>query len=387
MKKLIYNATIFAEDKKIEKGWILFNDKILYYGEGEPTIMDCEEKIDACGKAVIPGLIDMQANGGGGNLFMDATQEAIENILCTHVKHGVTGLLATTVAWSDEEQFNALSACADYCEKASNGTKLLGVHMEGPFINPAKAGAHNKKFLKEPSCNKLKEFVEKGRGIVKLITVAPELENCNEMIRYAVEQGICVSAGHSIATYNDMQGAIDSGLRMATHLFNTMNGVTARDPGIVGAIIDSSSPVFGSLVCDGVHVHPANLKALYKCAGADKIILITDCAPIAGTDKKEWMLENFKVTIKGYTGYLDNGTIAGSCLTLNKACMIAKRCMGATTEEVLKMGALNPAIALNISDSKGSIKIGKDADLAVINNDVDFDVYTTVVEGKIVYKR
>lgn len=387
MRTLIHNAEIYAEKQKIDNGYLLIDNGIIrLIGIGEYSAKDVDSTIDAKGHPVIPGFIDLQANGGGGNLFMDATPQAIENILNTHIKHGVTGMLGTTVAWTDQQQYDAIECCKSYIRQQHSGSPLLGVHMEGPFINKTKAGTHNRNFLYNPSIEKLNNFLEKGDGIIKMITIAPELDGGMDLIAYGKSKGICMSIGHSTATFDEANKAIECGASMGTHLFNAMNGITARDPGIISAVL-SHKDTFGSIVCDGVHVHPENIKSMYRIGGAEHLILITDCAPIAGTGKKEWMLENNKVIIRGYTGYLENGTLAGSCLTLNKAAMIAKQILNCSINEIILMGCTNPAKAIGIFDRKGSIAVNKDADIVILNNCEDFDADYVFIEGKLKYKR
>ncbi len=385
MRTLIYNAEIYAEDHLISNGYLLIENKLIIdYGEGNYYGEKVDFRIDGKGKSVIPGFIDLQANGGGGNLFMDSSFQALKNIVNTHIKFGVTGLLGTTVAWSDQEQFDAIECCKEFMKINNAGSKILGIHMEGPFINSKKAGTHNKDFLYNPSIKKLDAFLSKAQGVIKMITMAPELEGGYEFISYGKSQGICMSIGHSIATYNEAVKAIESGASMSTHLFNAMNGITGRDPGIITAMLKNSN-TFGSIVCDGVHVHPENVKLLYNMGGAEHLILVTDCAPIAGTGKKEWMLEKTKVYIKGYTGYLDDGTIAGSCLTLNKAAMIARKILNCPVYDILQMGCGNPAKAIGVYGQRGSISKGKFADLVIVTDCKEFDAEYVFVEGELMY--
>ena len=171
---------------------------------------------------------------------------------------------------------------------------------------------------------------------------------------------------------------------MATHLFNTMNGINAREPGIVLAAKDNNA--MGTIICDGFHIHPSIIKMLYELFGSKRLILITDSAPTSGSDKKEWFFDGMRIVVKDYTCFDEQGTIMGSSLTMNKAAMFAKKFMNCSTEEIIEMGAKNPASILNIANCKGAIKVGMDADIVVIEDEIGFDPYLVFVEGSLSFR-
>jgi N-acetylglucosamine-6-phosphate deacetylase len=221
------------------------------------------------------------------------------------------------------------------------------------------------------------------QGALKLMTISPEIGDFTDIIAFAKSKNVALSMGHTTASYDVATSAINQGITLGTHLFNAMNGILNRDPGVVMAIADSDVAK-GTIICDGNHLHPSNLNLLFKICGTQKLILITDSAPSAGTNLTEWFYGEEKIYVKGYSCYTKEGNLMGSSLTLNKAAMFAKKYMNCSTEDVIAMGATNPAKILGIEKFKGSISVGKDADLVMIKDDIDFDVEMAMVEGNFI---
>jgi N-acetylglucosamine-6-phosphate deacetylase len=376
----IYNGKIYSNNGVVNNGYILVEDGIIKeISAGKPKNLPADS-FDAQCRSVIPGFIDLQVNGAGGFLVMEENHPQMVEIQKALAKFGTTSFLAATSPCPDDVHLSFL----EYIERCMNGNDegatLLGVHMEGPFLNPEKAGANDPSCLSAPTKEKFLEFANRT-DILKMMTISPEIGDFDEIFDLAANKGIALSIGHTTANYEQACYAIKRGCQIATHLFNTMNGILGKEPGVVMAIADAPSAV-GTVICDGKHVHPSNLQLLYKVYGSDKLILITDSAPSAGTSMKEWTLEGMTILVKGYSCYTKKGSLMGSSLTMNKAAMFAKRFMWCSTNDIVKMGAENPAKAIGIFDKKGSIDIGKDADFIVLQDEESFDVTATFIGGK-----
>ncbi|MDR0789994.1 MAG: N-acetylglucosamine-6-phosphate deacetylase [Bacteroidales bacterium] len=379
-KIVIVNAKIFSEEIIIKNGYIVVSNGIIEKISDGECPLDINNKIDAKGKIIIPGFIDVQVNGAGGFLVTDKDESQIKHISKVLALNGTTAYLAATSPCEDAEHIAYLSFIGEQMKKQSNGARILGVHMEGPFLNPKKSGTNDPNFVSLPDLEKFKTFCTPQGGL-KLMTISPELGDFSDIIAFAKSKNVVLSMGHTTASYDVATHAINQGCRLGTHLFNTMNGIVNRDPGVVIAIADSDVAK-GTIICDGQHVHPRNLNLLFNICGSKKLILITDSAPSAGTNLTEWFYGEDKIYVKGYSCYTEDGNLMGSSLTLNKAAMFAKKYMNCSTEDVIAMGATNPAKLLGIEKSKGSIKVGKDADLVILKDDIDFDVEIVMVEGK-----
>ena len=379
-KTLITNARVYTEKEIIENGYVLIEDsRIKAVGVTADASQISESKvIDVGGKSVLPGFIDLQVNGAGGYLVTDNAGRDIPKVQHALAKHGTTSFLVATSPCTDEEHFALLNHVAEIIGDKGVGSNILGVHMEGPFLNPEKSGANDPTCVSLPDAEKFKAFV--NCGTLKLMTISPETGDFSEIFRIAKKNNITLSIGHSTATYEQALNAFNSGVEGATHLFNTMNGIAARDPGIIGATGDCG--VFASVISDGRHVHPFNLNMLYKCIGAERLILITDSAPTAGTSQVEWNFGGMKVFVRGFTCYSEKGNIMGSSLTMNKGASIAKQNMHCSTSEIVKMCAENPARFIGCFSEKGSISVGKDADLIVLENEDSFDINKVFIAGE-----
>lgn len=379
-KTLITNAKIYTESEVIENGYILIEDsRIKAVGVTPDASQTAGSKvIDVGGKSVLPGFIDLQVNGAGGYLVTDNSGHDIPKVQQALAKHGTTSFLVATSPCTDEEHFALLNHVSTLIEDKGVGSTILGVHMEGPFLNPEKSGANDPTCVSLPNAEKFEAFVKCGS--LKLMTVSPEIGDLSEIISIAKNNNVVLSIGHSTATYEQAVNAYKAGVAGATHLFNTMNGIAARDPGIIGATADCG--MFGSIISDGRHVHPFNLNMLYKCIGAERLILVTDSAPTAGTSQEEWNFGGMKVFVRGYTCYSEKGSIMGSSLTMNKGASIAKQHMHCSTREIVKMCAENPARFIGCYTKKGSISVGKDADLIVVENEESFDINKVFIAGE-----
>ncbi|QIB27599.1 N-acetylglucosamine-6-phosphate deacetylase [Caloranaerobacter azorensis] len=344
--------------------------------------------IDANGNYLSPGFIDIHNHGNFGYDTMNATFESLESMSYFHLKNGVTGFLPTTMTASLKEIKMAIKNVADYIELQNNKNKfkeqksqVLGLYLEGPYFSQEKKGAHAPRFLKSPEINELKEFLDVSNQTVKIVALAPELPGALEAITYLKSNGIIVSAGHTNATFLEMKTGIDKGITLATHLYNGMRCFSHREPAVVGAVL-TDERVFCEVICDGIHLHAAAIELAVKVKGKDKIVLISDAMMATGLEDGEYEIGGQKVYVKRGVARLSDGSLAGSTLTLNKAVYNMVNTVNIPLQDAVRMASLNPAKVIGISDKKGSIEIGKDADLIIFDENIR--ILTTIVMGNIV---
>lgn len=384
---LLKNVEIYMETGIIENGYIkIENDKIAEIGSMErPSSFDNYEEIVLPDHfTVIPGLIDVHIHGVDGADVMDGTTEALEKMSSALPKEGTTSFLATTMTQSQEAIERALINVSEYIEdqSSSNKAEVLGLHLEGPFVNKQMAGAQPIQYIINPEVSLFEKWQKLANGHIKLVTLAPEVDGGLELVRYLKETGVIASIGHSKSTYEEVSTAIDAGATHATHLFNQMSGLHHREPGVVGAVF-LREELKAELISDGIHVKPEVVKLAYKMVGSDRLILITDSMRAKCLKNGTYDLGGQDVTVRDGKAVLSDGTLAGSILKLGEALKNMMEFTGCTLSDVVQMGSVNPAKQLNVFDRKGSIAVGKDADLVVLNE--NYDVYVTLCKGKIAF--
>lgn len=390
LKKLaLINAKALTPSGVVDPSVILIDEgKILKIAEIKDfTIPVHYHVIDLKGTVICPGFIDIHCNGGGGHLTMEGNSSAIIKIAEAHAKYGTTSYLPTIVTFTEEEQLNAIKSITQAKKMIYNGAKILGIHMEGPFLNPKKRGTHRKEYLYAPSIDKFKKYLNISEGLLKIITLSPELENANELISFIKNKKIVVSLGHTESTYEQAEMAILHGASLGTHVFNTMPPIEARNPGIISSLL-TNKDAYIALITDGVHVHPGNIKLVFQTKEINKIIIVTDASPASASNLDHWEFklgeDIFKIEIKGHTGYLDNN-IAGTALTMLSALQIAIKLTGLSLDELWPTTSKNIAELLSIEHT-GSLEIGKDADIVVLTNDENLKLVMTLINGNIVYQ-
>lgn len=382
MEQTILHANLFTPDQ-------LLTDQTLEIQDGKIRAIHPTEKNDqnnttvfnASGMIVTPGLIDIHTHGGMGADTMDANQESLNQMSTFLSAHGITSFLATTLT-APQNAIDAVLGTIQAVHSDLTGAALAGVHIEGPYINIAYKGAQNPAFFRPPHKEEYAHWIK--TGMVKMVTVAPEIEGMDAFIRYAVDNGIEIAIGHSNASYDQVMHAADLGARHSTHLFNGMLGLHHREPGTVGGIL-SDPRISAHIIVDGIHLHPAIVELVIRLKGVDDTILISDAMRAAGLTDGKYDLGGQEVTVKKGEARLTSGNLAGSTLTLEKAMKNAMQFCHLDLPQVLPMATRNPARALHLEDRKGAIKPGYDADLAFFNDEMD--VQATMVMGKWVYRK
>ena len=374
----IKNAKIILENGIVEGRALLFGDRI----EGIVDEHDIPSEawiIDAGGGYVAPGFIDLHIHGYLGKDVCDANIDSIKTIAGGLVENGVTGFLPTTMTVDMEVINGALDACREVRNCGEYyGSTILGVHAEGPFISASKKGAQDERFILVPDA----DFVKKNADIIKIITLAPEEDkDFAEIKRIAEETDVVVSMGHTSADYKTAMESTKNGVKHATHLFNAMTPMTHRAPGVVGAALNSD--VTCELIVDTYHVDTALYEMVYKMKGR-KLCFITDCLPAGGLPEGEYTLGGAKIIYKNNLCKLEDGTIAGSVLKLNRGVWNVYTNTSIPLWECVNCATLNPATAIGVADRKGSIEVGKDADIVVLDD--GFNVKKTIIGGVVRYE-
>ena len=372
------NAKLLLKDK-IEYGKaLLLSDKIEAIVD-ENDIPEGIEIIDCKDGYVTPGFIDLHIHGYLGKDVCDATVDSIKTIAGGLVENGVTGFLPTTMT----VDMSVINGALDACRKVKNsgeyyGSTILGVHAEGPFISASKKGAQDERFILKPNS----DFVKANADIIKIITLAPEEDkDFGEIKKIAEETDVVVSMGHTSADYKTAIESTKNGVKHATHLFNAMTPMTHRAPGVVGAALNSD--VSCELIVDTYHVDSALYELVYKMKGR-KLCFITDCLSAGGLPEGEYTLGGAKIIYRDNLCKLQDGTIAGSVLKLNKGVWNVYNNSTIPLHECVNCATLNPATTIGVADKKGSIEVGKDADIVIL--DEDFNVRKTIIGGIVRYE-
>ena len=334
---------------------------------------------------LLPGFIDVHMHGAGGFDVMDGTAEALKSISQALVAEGTTSWLATTMTASSEIISDVVSAVGAFIqqETSPHGARILGVHLEGPFLSPEKVGAQDAKHILLPDMHLLREWQKVSNHAIRLVTLAPELLGSHESIHFLRSENIVASIGHSNATYAETLAAVDAGCSHVTHLFNAMRGMHQREPGLVTAAL-LSEKLSTELIVDGVHLHPAILDLVLKLKSREKILLVTDAMRAKCLADGEYDLGGQMVSVRGNVASLADGTLAGSVLRMISAVQNMIAFTDCSMMDVVRFSAENPAKMLGVFDKKGSILPGKDADLVVL--DENLNVVMTIVAGRVVYK-
>ncbi|MBC7256660.1 MAG: N-acetylglucosamine-6-phosphate deacetylase [Chloroflexi bacterium] len=379
---LFTNGEILTKAGRLRGGWLLVEEGcIAALGEGEPPPAEAAVW-DLAGALLMPGLIDLHTHGALGADTMDSTPEALERMARFYAAHGVTAFLATTMTAPQGEILAALDNIAAVMAAGTGGAALLGAHLEGPYLNGERRGCHDPAQVRRAESAEYARFFE--TGVVRLITLAPEYPEHEALIRYAAEKGAVVSLGHSRASYEVARRAVEWGASQVTHLFNAMDPLHHRAPGLVGAALTLEA-LDAQLIADNIHVHPAVLRLVVQAKGVERVILVTDAMSATGMPDGDYVLGNIAVTVRGGAPRTADGTLAGSTLTMERAVMNIMAAAALPLEVAWGMGSAVPARALGLGHRKGAIAVGMDADLVAL--DSAGGVLLTVVGGQIIFRR
>ncbi|MCQ2815248.1 MAG: N-acetylglucosamine-6-phosphate deacetylase [Bacilli bacterium] len=375
---VIKNAKIILHDREIDNGYIeALNGVITAIQSGEYNGKDVDV-IDANGQILMAGFIDIHIHGAIGIDFMDAKASQYKDIAAALHQEGVTTFMATTLT-SDFESLKKV------CEEAKEAKKTVpslgGIHFEGPYINAKHKGAQNENFIRNPDIEELKKLQEISGGNVRYIAMAPEKEGALEFIKYCSTHGVTVAAGHTDATFDDVEKAIKAGLTNTTHTHNAMSGHHHRNPGVVTAAMYFNE-LYTEMICDMIHVCPNSVKTFYKIVGPDRFIIITDALKAKHSALEEFELFGLPCEKKNGAAYLKTGPLAGSLLSMNVGLRNLNSIMDISLVDLSKISSYNAAKALHL-DKIGELKVGYKMDAVLL--DKDFNVKATFKEGIKVY--
>jgi N-acetylglucosamine-6-phosphate deacetylase len=382
----ITGGAVVTPNEVIEEGVVLCEDaKIKFAGSSKDAQPEPNSRIvNAKGRIVMPGFIDTHFHGSGGDDVMANGAEGIRRISRALLKFGTTGYLATTIAARHEELMRAVEDTIAAEERDAPAAEILGLHIEGPYINLKFKGAQPEWGIRAPNFDECNQLLDAAAGRIKIMTIAPELPGGLEMIRMLKSAGVEASVGHSDADYDTALAAIEAGATRATHLFNAMSGVHHRKPGLAAAVLNEPD-ICAEMICDGVHVNPRLVSLAWKAKGRDGTALITDATAAQGVGDGTYTLGDFQIQVRGpLCTLMDGVTIAGSVLTMNRAVGNAIAFTGMSLIDAAHTASMMPARVCGVANRKGSIEAGKDADLAILNS--DFSVSHTIRAGAVAYQ-
>lgn len=321
---------------------------------------------------IIPGFIDIHVHGGNGEDFMDASKDILDKITSFHSSQGTTAMLATTMTAPKAAIDHVLQEVNDYQSQDMPYTRLVGVHLEGPFISPKWPGAQNPEHIVHANIDWLEEWVSTYPGLVRQVTLAPEREGALEAISWLNNHGIVAALGHTDATYEEVEAAVQAGLSHGVHTFNAMTGLHHRKPGVVGAML-SDDRLSCEIIADGIHVHPAAIRILARMKQDANLILITDAMSATGMADGEYTIGDLPVVVENGIATLKSNrdSLAGSTLTMIKGFQLLVREVGLSIEQASRVGSLNPAAKIGIADHTGSLEAGKFADVLMLSSDLE----------------
>lgn len=360
---IIKGGKVFQEDGSFLEQAIYINDhrlvdKAEYQYDGEV--------IDAEGLLVLPGLVDIHSHGAAGEDFSDGNPEGLKKILQYEKRCGITSYCPTSMTFPKERLRQIFASIKG--AQTEDGATVVGINMEGPFLDPAKKGAHVEKWIAAPDVAFVRELNQDADGLVRLVTLAPNMDGAEEFIKEMHEE-VCISLGHTAADYDCASRAMKLGAHHVTHLYNAMQPFGHRAPGLIGAAMDDPECMV-ELICDGYHIHPSAIRAAFRMFGPERVILISDSMRATGMENGTYELGGQEVTVKDRKAVLKDGTLAGSATNLY-GCMCKAVEFGIPLEQAIMAATANPARSIGIFDRVGSIRIGKQADLLLVSENLE----------------
>lgn len=360
---IIKSGKVFQEDGSFLEQTLYVNahrlvDKAEYQDDGEI--------IDAEGLLVLPGLVDIHSHGAAGEDFSDGNPEGLKKILRYERCCGITSYCPTSMTFPKERLRQIFASIKG--AQTEEGAKVVGINMEGPFLDPAKKGAHVEKWIAAPDVAFVRELNQDVDGLVRLVTLAPNMDGAEEFIKEMHEE-VCISLGHTAADYDCASRAMKLGAHHVTHLYNAMQPFGHRAPGLIGAAMDDPECMV-EMICDGYHIHPSAIRAAFRMFGPERVILISDSMRATGMENGTYELGGQEVTVKDRKAVLKDGTLAGSATNLY-GCMCKAVEFGIPLEQAIMAATANPARSIGIFDRVGSIRIGKQADLLLVSENLE----------------
>ncbi|MEU2909870.1 N-acetylglucosamine-6-phosphate deacetylase [Streptomyces massasporeus] len=356
---MLTGATVVLPNGTVENGQVTVDGTRITHSAPETA-----QVIDASGHYVIPGFVDLHNHGGGGASFTSGSVDDILKGIHTHRLHGTTTLVASTVTGDMDSLTHRAGLLSELAEQG----EIAGVHFEGPFISPCRKGAHSEALLRDPHPAEVRKLIDAARGRARMLTLATELPGGLDSVRLLADHGVIAAIGHTDATYEQTVEAIDAGATVATHLFNAMPPLGHRSPGPITALLEDDR-ITVELINDGTHLHPAALRLAFHHAGADRVAFITDAMDAAGFGDGRYWLGPLEVEVAdGVARLVEDGTIAGSTLTLDRAFKRAVTVDGLSVEDAVTALSANPARLLGMADTIGSLEPGKYADLLLLDS-------------------
>lgn len=360
---IIKGGKVFQEDGSFLEQAIYINDHRLV---DKAEYQDDGEVIDAEGLLVLPGLVDIHSHGAAGEDFSDGNPEGLKKILQYEKRCGITSYCPTSMTFPKERLRQIFASIKG--AQTENGATVVGINMEGPFLDPAKKGAHVEKWIAAPDVAFVRELNQDADGLVRLVTLAPNMDGAEEFIKEMHEE-VCISLGHTAADYDCASRAMKLGAHHVTHLYNAMQPFGHRAPGLIGAAMDDPECMV-ELICDGYHIHPSAIRAAFRMFGPERVILISDSMRATGMENGTYELGGQEVTVKDRKAVLKDGTLAGSATNLY-GCMCKAVEFGIPLEQAIMAATANPARSIGIFDRVGSIRIGKQADLLLVSENLE----------------
>ncbi|MEJ8764347.1 N-acetylglucosamine-6-phosphate deacetylase [Oceanobacillus sp. HCA-5259] len=383
---VVKNAQVYTESEIIPEARVVIRDGLIEQIVAEDGLAEDippqAQVIDAKHEYLIPGFIDTHIHGAAGADVMDAMPDALQTMAEFLPKEGTTAFLATTITQATEKIEQALRNIANFKSKPGK-SEVIGVHLEGPFIEKTKAGAQPVEYIQKPDMGLFNRWQELAGNKIKMITLAPEHDPEGNFIRYLNETGVTVSAGHTDAAFSELKRAVRQGVRQLTHLCNAMNGIHHRDIGAVGAAL-LLEELHAELIADGIHVSDEMLQLVYHNMGSGRLTLITDAMRAKGLPPGDYELGGQPVKVTEDRAVLADGTLAGSILSMQEAVKkMFKLLDGVGIRDIIQMASVNPAKQAGVYDRKGSITVGKDADLLIV--DAELNIKYTICRGIIAH--
>lgn len=382
MQTILTADRLIAPEETIANPVVVIEDGVIAsIGSRAKKEIPAGQHLDFAGCTLVPAYFDVHIHGSAGHDVMEGTPEAFGIIGNFLARHGVGSYLATTVTMRMDATLKSLDGMAKLVDSKEHGARPRGIHIEGPFLSPHKKGAHPAALLLTPTVELFDRMWEASAGKIRLMTIAPELPNAPEVIARATSLGVRVSLGHSDADAAATKAGVKAGGVSATHVFNAMRNFDHKASGILGETLTNDA-LFGELICDGFHVDPAAVRIHWRCKGPDRAILITDAMVAAGMPDGKYKLGELDVIVKDGKCILDENTLAGSTLTLDRGVKNFTEFTGAPIDEVSRLASRNPARMAGFENETGSLAVGRAADITVLS--AKNEVVKTILCGKAV---